>query len=81
MEYEEVILGDEKKTINSKEIEHLHMQTDVFFKGTDNFAMWSVSEYVPDSFNQNIIQLSQTVDWVIRKYRGKLYLIALKKDC
>lgn len=81
MGYKEVIFGDKKKTIRIEKIIPLRMQTDTFFEGTSNLAMWPAPANLLDSFTYKIIQLSRDADWCIRKYRGELYLIALKKDC
>ena len=34
-----------------------------------------------DPIKSKMVRLSTRVDWIIRKYKGDLYLIPLKKDC
>ena len=80
MLYHKVVLGDKDKVILSNQIRNLFMEKDVYFESSHNKAMQVAKIDIPDGFFQNIVQLSSDADWVIREYKEKLYLIALKKE-
>lgn len=86
MKYKEIEIieedNEDREKMNASQIVSIHgtNMSDALFINHPGSALW-IAYDVPYFLRNNIIGLSETVDWVIRKYRGKLYLISLKKDC
>ena len=86
MKYEEVILKEKDEDRNKKEIRFDEIEPinfcngDLLFKERGGSALFGAFD-VPRDYHDKIVALSSQVDWTLKKYKGRLYLIALKKDC
>lgn len=72
---------------NEEEVEELDINNiitlksfgDVLFRYSSGIAI--AHSFLENKLKGKVAKLDKDVDWIIREYKGELYLISLKKDC
>lgn len=83
IKYEKIIIENERDIdeLNVNDIEPLSSFGDINFRRIIDFSSAITFSHKNNELKYKVALLSKKVDWMIREYKGELYLIALKKDC
>ena len=72
--------GEEVEELDIDDIEPLEEFEHIHFKNYSLDPFYAIGySYDENELKTKVAKLTNEVDWVIREYEGKLYLIALKK--